>query len=210
VDVGRNNHEVPTINNCLDTFDIAFGTEKDFLTVHQDTTDTHKFGYVIINQSGDTVMRLDTAKYYTCFGDTIQYFAIVGLKNKKGWWAIDRNENLLFEVYNTSYGEPSPDELTNGMIRIVDKKGKIGFANFKGKIVIKPQFEAATTFYKGKAIVGRQCKQVLWCCKGDNADKHYLTKCTQTGYIDKKGQVKEMGDYTLEQMQKKLNWPPGD
>ena len=93
------------------------------------------------------------------------------------------------------------------MIRIVDENGKIGFANYKGEIGIKPQFEAATAFYKDKAIIGKDCEQVLWCCKSEHEDKHYITKCKQTGYINKKGQVKDLGELTVEQMQKKLHWP---
>ena len=186
---------------------VVFGqASKDYLIVQEDTTNTQKFGYVFLNQKGDTVIRLDTAKYYVCFSDTIQYFAIVGIKNKNGWWAIDKNEQLLFQVFNTSSGEPSPDELRYGMIRIVDDAGKIGFANYKGEVVIKPQFEAASSFYKNMAIIGRQCKQVLWCCKGKNEDKHYVTECNQTGYIDKDGQIQKIGNFTFEQIQKEIDW----
>jgi len=176
------------------------------MVVRYDTTGKEKFAYVFTNQRGDTVTRLDTAKYYVCFSDTIQNFGIVGIKNKKGWWAIDKNEKLLFQVFNTSSGEPTPDELREGMIRIVDDSGKIGFGNYKGQIVIKPQFEAASSFYKGKAIIGRQCQQVLWCCKGKNEDKHYITDCKQTGYIDTTGKVRKIGNYTFEQIQKEIGW----
>jgi len=179
---------------------------KNYMVVHYDTTNKEKFAYVFTNQRGDTLTKLDTAKYYFCFSDTIQYFAIVGIKNKKGWWAIDTNETPLFEVFNTSSGEPSPDELREGMIRIVNYSGQIGFANYKGKVVIKPQFKAASSFYKGKAIIGRQCQQVLWCCKGENGDKHYITECKQTGYINTQGQVRKIGDYTFEQIQKEIGW----
>jgi hypothetical protein len=58
------------------------------------------------------------------------------MREKKGWWAIDFNENVLFQVYNTTDGEPSPDELNFDRIRIVNEKGKIGFADGKGKIVV--------------------------------------------------------------------------
>ena len=180
---------------------------QDLLKIHHDTTGLQKYKYVFINSDGDTVTRLDTSKYYYCWNDTTRYFAIVGINHKPGWWAIDRNENILFQVFNTSDGEPSPDELTYQMIRIVDDKGKIGFANYKGEIVIKPQFEIATSFYKDKAIIGSQCKKVLWCCEGENEDKHYMIQCEKTGYINLKGQVQELGNLTFEQMAKKLNWP---
>lgn len=176
------------------------------MVVQYDTTSKEKFGYVFTNERGDTITRLDTARYYVCFSDTIQYFAIVGIRNKKGWWAIDKNEKPLFQIFNTSSGEPSPDELREGMIRIVDDSGKIGFANYKGVVVIKPQFEAASGFYKDKAIIGRECQQVLWCCKGEKADKHYVIECKQTGYINKKGQVLKIGNQTFEQIQNEIGW----
>ncbi|MET0392212.1 MAG: WG repeat-containing protein [Chitinophagaceae bacterium] len=189
---------------------VAFGQKAgSYLVVRPDTTNTQKFGYVFVNEKGDTVTRLDTAKYYVCFSDTIHYFAIVGMVNKTGWWAIDKNETPLFQVFNTSSGEPSPDELRDGMIRIVDDSGKIGFADYKGQIVIKPQFEAASGFYKDKAIIGRQCRQVLWCCEGEHADKHYTTDCKQAGYINKKGQIQKIGARTFEEVQKEIDWKSG-
>jgi WG containing repeat len=181
---------------------------KSYMVVRYDTTGKERFSYVFTNQQGDTVTRLDTSKYYVCFSDTIQYFAIVGIKNKKGWWAIDKNEKPLFQIFNTSSGEPTPDELREGMIRIIDDSLKLGFANYKGEIVIKPQFEIASSFYKGKAIIGRQCQQVLWCCKGENEDKHYTVDCKQTGYINKRGQLQKIGNYTFQQIQKEIGWKP--
>jgi hypothetical protein len=207
VTVGGNKNEDPTIHIGFLICNFFLWTKvKELYGSSYDTTGKEKFAYVFTNQRGDTVTRLDTAKYYVCFSDTIQNFGIVGIKNKKGWWAIDKSEKLLFQVFNTSSGEPTPDELRERMIRIVDDSGKIGFGNYMGQIIIKPQFEAASSFYKGKAIIGRQCRQVLWCCKGENEDKHYITDCKQTGYIDTNGQVRKIGNYTFEQIQKEIGW----
>lgn len=178
----------------------------NYLLVKYDTTGKQPYGYIITTPKGDTITKLDTAKYYVCFSDTIEYFAIVGIRNKKGWWAIDTKENLLFEVYNTSSGEPSPDVLREKMIRIVGENEMIGFANEKGQVIIKPTFEAVSSFYKGKALIGKQCRQVLWCCEGEHADKHYITECKQTGYINKKGQILYIGYQTFEQTQRKIGW----
>lgn len=111
--------------------------------------------YSVINFKNDTIFKLDSAKYFVCFDDTAENFLIVAPKTRKGWWAIDFDENYLFQVYNTIHGEPSPDEITNGRIRIVDEQGIIGFANEKGEIIIKPQFEQVTAFYKGFAIIAK-------------------------------------------------------
>lgn len=178
----------------------------DYMLVRYDTTGKQKFGYVFTNQKGDTLTRLDTAKYYVCFSDTIEYFAIVGIRQQPGWWAIDKNEQPLFRVYSTSRGEPSPDNLREGMIRIVDEQEKIGYANNKGEIVIRPQYEAASSFYRGKAIIGRRCQQTLWCCKGEQADKHYAINCRQVGYINRKGQLRMLGNQTFEEVEKKIGW----
>jgi hypothetical protein len=138
---------------------------KNYVVVRHDTTGKEKFAYVFTNQRGDTVTRLDRSKYYVCFSDTIQYFAIVGIKNKKGWWAIDRNERPLFEVYNTSSDEPSPDELREGLIRIVNNSGQIEFAKYNGKIVIKPQFEAASSFYREKQLTEKNVSRFFGVVK---------------------------------------------
>lgn len=192
---------------------IIFGQNShNFFVVHADETNTQKFKYVFVNQKGDTITRLDSSKYFICFTDTAKYFAIVGIKHKHGWWAIDTNKNILFRVYNTSYGEPSPDEVKDGMIRIVDDSGKIGFADYKGKIVIQPQFEEASSFYNGKAIIGKQCEQILWKpLQGENdGDKHYSIECKQSGYIDKNGQIKKIGNFTFEQIAKEIGWKSED
>lgn len=188
---------------------ICFAQQQDtFLLVKEDTTNSQKFAYVLISQTGDTITRLDSAKYYYCFSDTVRHFAIVGITHEKDWWAIDKNEQRLFRVYNTSPGEPSPDALRDGMIRIVDDKGKIGYANYKSEIVIQPQFEAASSFYNGIAIIGGQCQQILWCCNGKTADKHYRIECKQAGYINKRGEVLKIGNYSFEEMEKLIDWKP--
>ncbi|MXV14298.1 WG repeat-containing protein [Hufsiella ginkgonis] len=178
-----------------------------YLLVRQDTTQ-QRAQYVFMSPGGDTVRRLDTAKYYVCFSDTVRAFAIVGIKGRKSWWAIDRDEKPLFQVYNTSDGEPTPDELRYGMIRIVDDKGRIGFANDRGKVVISPRFEAASNFYRDKAIIGGSCKKVLWCCEGENSDKHYMIDCKQAGFIDRSGRIRKMGAYSFEEMEKLSGWKP--
>ena len=55
---------------------VSFGQKlTSYMVVRYDTTDKEKFAYVFTNEKGDTVTRLDTAKYNMCFSDTIQYFA---------------------------------------------------------------------------------------------------------------------------------------
>jgi hypothetical protein len=89
---------------------VAFAqNSNDFLVVHEDTTFKERIKYVFLNYKGDTITRLDTSKYYIRWNHIVEHFAIVGLKNRRGWWAIDKDENILFQVFKTSSGEPSPD-----------------------------------------------------------------------------------------------------
>lgn len=168
-----------------------------------------KSTYYIINEKGKNVKQLDTAKYTICMsGDKYCYFAIFGIKDSSGWCAIDINEKKLFNVYNTSDGEPSPDEIRENKIRIIDENEKLGFADSKGNIVIKPQFEAVTSFYKGKAIMGEKCSKIPW---GEHEEEtggchHYSIDCKRAGYINTKGEIIEVGDFTFEEIAKKIKW----
>ncbi|HEY8689350.1 MAG TPA: WG repeat-containing protein [Chitinophagaceae bacterium] len=162
--------------------------------------------YFLLDKKRDTVLKLDPKKYFVCFSDTVENFLVVAPRSRKGWWAIDLNENYLFQVYNTSPGEPSPDKLNDGEIRIVDEHGKIGFANDKGEITIKPQFEFVTEFSNGKAIIGQSCKKVPWEKHQDDVDNHYSILCDKYGYINKKGEIMELGNFTYEEIAKKINF----
>lgn len=168
----------------------------------------NRYLYYVLDFKNDTVLKLDSAKYNICFDDTIEHFLVVGSRQRGGWWAIDLKENFLFQVYNTSYGEPSPDEINYDRIRIVDEHGKIGFADGKGNIVIKPQFEQATAFYKDFAIIGEKCKKIPWdTIHKDLECEHFSIVCSKNGYIDKVGNIVEMGSLTFEQLRDKLNFP---
>jgi hypothetical protein len=163
--------------------------------------------YSIINAKNDTILKLTPDKYWTCFSDTVEKFLIVAPKDRKGWWAIDFNENFLFQVYNTSEGEPSPDEINFNRIRIVNKAGKIGFANEKGDIVIEPRFEQATSFFKEYAIIGEECKKIAWDTIRNDSDIHYSIACSRNGYINMSGDIIEIGNFTFEEVWKKLGFP---
>lgn len=177
-------------------------------------TDTWRSIYSIVDENNKTIKVLDSAKYYMPFsGFEYGYFAVIAKKGSKnhGWPAIDADENLLFYVYNTSFGEPSPDYLIENKIRIIDENEKIGFANEKGEIIIKPKFEIATSFHNGYAIIAEKCKKVPW---GDHQHEdgchHYSIECEKHGYIDEKGNVIKLGDFTFEQIMEEIKWKPDE
>jgi len=171
-------------------------------------TKTWKSVYCIIDEKGEIIKELDTAKYIISFNDEqYRHFAVFGIKGESGWSAIDINEKILFKVYNTSFGEPSPDELVENKIRIVDENNKIGFADSYGKIIIKPQFDIATTFHKGKAIIGESCDKIPWDEHAKEEDcHHYSIVCKKHGYINQNGEVLQIGNYSFEEIQKKIKW----
>jgi hypothetical protein len=166
--------------------------------------------YYLVNEKGETIKELDTAKYVISLNDAkYKYFAVFMIKGEKGWSAIDINEKILFKVYNTSFGEPSPDEIIDNKIRIVDENDKIGFADYKGNIIINPKFEIASSFYKGKAIIGESCEKKPWelAEEVNHSDcHHYSIECKKYGYINDTGEILEIGDYKVEELQNKIKW----
>ena len=76
-------------------------------------------------------------------------------KPKIGFVAIDRQENVLYEIFPFDNG---PDNSSDGLFRILENN-KIGFADSAtGKVVIKPQFDCAWPFENGLAEVSNDCK----------------------------------------------------
>lgn len=150
----------------------------DSLILVQNDNQTSKFsplGYTsgYVSTKGDTVIPLD--KYPRCYTENFRYYAIV-LDSERGLIGIDRNENKLFNSVWT--GEGTPIEESEGMI-LITENGKYGYANNKGKIVIKPTFNCAGSFYQGKAKVSFDCSE--------SNDEHFKWQMNNWFYIDKKG-----------------------
>ncbi len=109
-------------------------------------------GYV--DSSGKVI--IPAGKYPYLFTDVFDKIAFVLLKDKKGVYAIDRSEKVLFQVCSFELG---PDIISNGLFRIIEN-GKIGFANMNGKIVIKPNWGFIFPFQEnGLAIF---CEKGNW------------------------------------------------
>jgi hypothetical protein len=170
-----------TVLLCLVVFQTGFGQQKFKVEVKE--TGSWRDIYYLIDEQGKTIRQLDTSLYYVSFNnEQYGYFAVFGKKGTTGWTAIDASEKELFKVYNTSFGEPSPDYLVENRIRIVNPGDSIGFANDKGEVVIPPQFEIASSFSKGKAIIGKRCKKIPWNSHAKENDcHHYSIDCEQHG-----------------------------
>lgn len=193
---------------------ITYG-QKKFKVVVKETGGWQEI-FSLVDEDGKLIRQLDTAKYFVSFNpDEYVYFAVFGMRagfnESPGWAAIDADEKVLFKVYNTSFGEPSPDHLVEKRIRIVDNDNLIGFADYKGKIIIKPQFEIATPFHKGKAIVGENCQNVPWDSHTEETDCHHFSiVCEKYGYINEKGMIVKIGEYTFAQIEKEIKWKAPD
>lgn len=90
-------------------------------------------------------MVIPFGKYRYCYNEEFDKIAFVALQDRSGMYAIDRKENVLFEVFMS---DTEPDLVQEGVFRI--KKGnKIGFANMEGNIILPPQFDGAWPFSDG-------------------------------------------------------------
>ena len=132
-------------------------------------------GYV--DSSGKVV--IPAGKYPYIFTAESDKIAFVLLKDRKGVYAIDRNEKILFQVCSYEIG---PDIVSNGLFRIIEN-GKIGFANMNGEIVIKPRFQFVYPFQEnGFAIF---CENGTWSM----LDKYIPVIKGKWGVINRQGVV---------------------
>jgi hypothetical protein len=144
----------------------------DYLLSFQDST-SGACGFK--NQKGEIV--IPEGKYQMCFTDTFKSYAIVAVP-KLGMVAIDRKQNVLYNVFMFDNG---PDEPSEGLFRIESNK-KIGYADAStGVVVIQPQFDCAFPFENGQAKVSTDCKT-------QSNGEHQTWLSDHWYFIDKKGQ----------------------
>lgn len=86
--------------------------------------------------------------YSFAFTDTLNTIAFVTAS--ENIIAINSKGKYLFMVFNYDNG---PDYQSEGLFRIVNKEGEIGFADTLGNVIIKPQYKFAYPFKDGKAKV---------------------------------------------------------
>lgn len=133
-------------------------------------------GYV--NANGEVV--IPAGKYDNIFTPEFDKIAFVAIKGKKGVYAIDKKEKVLFQVCNYEF---FPDKVSNGLFRIIEN-GKIGFANMDGQIIIKPQFNFIFPFQKNDFAIF--CEKGAWIKVHEEYTKFSGGKW---GAIDKNGKI---------------------
>ena len=103
-----------------------------------------------LNERGDTIVPY--GKYRYCQTDTITEIGFVYENKPKKSRIVCINDagKELFFVFKCDNG---PDYLKEGLFRMMDEQGQIGFADSSGNVVIQPQFLYATPFANGHAYV---------------------------------------------------------
>jgi hypothetical protein len=161
--------------------------------------------YYYLNKKNDTIIKLNRGEFNWVYSDSIQYF-FTGFDTKlKKFVGRNLKNKYLFELYVGP--EFDFDNLQENRIRITDSTELIGFANEKGKVIIKPQFYIATRFSNGYAIFGKECKKEDWEKEKHDSDcNHYSIVCKIHGVINRNGKIIEEGNFTFEELMKKYNW----
>ena len=134
-----------------------------------------------LNERGDTIVPY--GKYRYCQTDTIKKIGFVYENKPKDARIICINDagKELFYVFKYDNG---PDYTQEGLFRIMDEDGLIGFANSLGNVIIEPQFKFAYPFKEGKAKVTFTGKQ-----KAMPDGEHHEWVNDKWQYINKKGEL---------------------
>ena len=132
-----------------------------------------------LNERGDTIVPY--GKYRYCQTDTIKKIGFAYENKPKDARIICINDagKELFYVFKYDNG---PDYIQEGLFRIMNEDGLVGFADSLGNVVIKPQFKFAYPFEHGKAKVTFSGEnKVIPDSKGekhyrDNSDWYHINK----------------------------------
>lgn len=96
--------------------------------------------------------------------------------DEQGWHVIDETGAVLFEPFLFDNG---PDYVVEGLARFVSK-GRVGFHDMKGNVVIEPRFDFATPFEGGRA-------EVCVGCVKRPIGEHHKYEGGKWGVIDRTG-----------------------
>ena len=133
-----------------------------------------------LNERGDTIVPY--GKYRYCQTDTIKKIGFVYENKPKDARIICINDagKELFYVFKYDNG---PDYIQEGLFRIMNEDGLVGFADSLGNVIIEPQFKFAYPFKGGKTKVTLEGEQKE--VPKSEGEKHYWESETWF-YIDKK------------------------
>ena len=133
-----------------------------------------------LNERGDTIVPY--GKYRYCQTDTIKKIGFVYENKPKDARIICINDagKELFYVFKYDNG---PDYIQEGLFRIMDEDGLVGFADSLGNVIIEPQFKFAYPFKGGKTKATLKGERKV--VPESDGEKHYWESGTWF-YIDKR------------------------
>lgn len=133
-----------------------------------------------LNERGDTIVPY--GKYRYCQTDTIKKIGFVYENKPKDARIICINDagKELFNVFKYDNG---PDYIQEGLFRIMNEDGLVGFADSLGNVIIEPQFKFAYPFKGGKTKATLKGERKV--VPKSDGEKHYWESETWF-YIDKK------------------------
>lgn len=132
-----------------------------------------------INLNSDTIIPFGHFAYFGT--DTLIHFAtVIEHPNDTVFGrqiAIDRNQNILFDIVMFDNG---PESFHDGLLRVL-RNGKMGYANRFGQIVIPCIYDYAKWFDNGQAEVTFKAKEYI------DMEEHRRVESDEWFKIDKKG-----------------------
>ena len=133
-----------------------------------------------LNERGDTIVPY--GKYRYCQTDTIKKIGFAYENKPKDARIICINDagKELFYVFKYDNG---PDYIQEGLFRIMNEDGLVGFADSLGNVIIEPQFKFAYPFKGGKTKATLKGERKV--VHESDGEKHYWESETWF-YIDKK------------------------
>ncbi len=133
-----------------------------------------------LNERGDTIVPY--GKYRYCQTDTIKKIGFAYENKPKDARIICINDagKELFYVFKYDNG---PDYIQEGLFRIMNEDGLVGFADSLGNVIIEPQFKFAYPFKGGKTKATLKGERKV--VPESDGEKHYWESGTWF-YIDKR------------------------
>lgn len=133
--------------------------------------DSDLWGYVDASGAAAIQPRYALATEFTAQG-------IAAVVDEDGWAWIDTRGEVLLRPFIFDNG---PDDFFEGLSRYVEK-GKIGFFDTSGSVVIPARFTFAAPFQDGRAAFCEGCTKVMY-------GEHYSYQGGAWGCVDHSGAV---------------------
>lgn len=104
------------------------------------------------SESGKIIL---PAKYHFSYGFEASS-GLAAVVDEDGWSYINVTGATVYKPYIYDNG---PDYPSDGLSRIVDEFGKVGYIDDKGALILSPQFDWASPFEEGVAQFCEGCKE---------------------------------------------------